>query len=84
MVVALGAASLLTVHVTDLVTLRSINRSTARRARAAAIADEQVNALRRLDISTLPTQTDGPLIGVLAPSSKSQHCRARKSVEYYL
>lgn len=64
-VVAIFLVLILSALITSLITLRGVNQLTARRAQAAALADEQVNAVRRLDVTALPTQTSGPLRTVL-------------------
>ena len=43
----------------SLIGVRDVNRSVTQRAQAAALAEEQFNALRRVDISTLSAQTNG-------------------------
>lgn len=46
-------------------TVRQANRQSTLRAQAAALADEELNALRRLDVTTLTNQTNGSFKNVL-------------------
>ncbi|MBI4092830.1 MAG: DUF1080 domain-containing protein [Candidatus Kerfeldbacteria bacterium] len=45
--------------------VRAANRRAVWRSKAAALADEAVNSLRRLDYATIANQTNGPLLNVL-------------------
>lgn len=58
-VLSLFVISFMIILVGTLVSAREINRRTLFRAQAAALADEQLNALRRLDVTTLANQTNG-------------------------
>ena len=49
----------------SLISAREINRRTSFRVQAAALADEQLNALRRLTFSSLATQTNAAFRNIL-------------------
>lgn len=48
-----------------LANVRQLNRRTLMKIQAAAIANEEIAALKRYDISALPNQTNGSFIGML-------------------
>ncbi len=58
-VLALFVLGFMIVLVGTFISARETNRRVLFRAQAAALADEQLNALRRLDVTTLSNQTDG-------------------------
>lgn len=49
----------------NLLTVRSINRRQVFRTQAAAIANEELSALKRFDIGNLPNQTNGAFLGTV-------------------
>jgi len=49
----------------NLLTVRTVNRRVLFRTQAAAIANEELSALKRYDISSLPNQTNGSFLGTL-------------------
>lgn len=49
----------------NLLTVRTVNRQVLFRTQAAALANEELSALKRYDISSLPNQTNGSFLGVL-------------------
>lgn len=49
----------------NLLTVRSVNRRTLLRTQAAAIANEQISALKRFDVMSLANQTNGPFLGMI-------------------
>lgn len=52
--------------------LHFVNRRVVLRAEAAALADEELNALKQMDVTTLPTQTNGSFFGVLSNAGRWQ------------
>ncbi len=64
-VISLAVLSVLIVIFASLVTSRAVNRRTVHRATAASLADEELGVLRRLNVSAVGNQTNGPFAGVL-------------------
>lgn len=58
-VLALFVLGFMVILVGTFAAARETNQRTLYRAQAAALADEQLNALRRLDVTSLTNQTDG-------------------------
>lgn len=65
MVLALFVLGVIIVLVSTFSAARETNRRVFFRAQAAALADEQLNALRRMDVTGLTNQTNGPFQGVV-------------------
>lgn len=64
-VLSLAVMGILVVVFAGLANVRSYNRRIVQRVQAAAIANEQLSALKRFDSLALPTQTNGPFLGML-------------------
>lgn len=65
MVLSLFVLSFMVLLVGTLLSSRDTNRRILQRAQAAALADEELNALRRLDVTTLTNQTNVSFKSVL-------------------
>lgn len=63
-VISLFVVGILIALFGSLANTRVINKRVTFRTTAAALADEEIGALRRLDQSTVATQTDGPCVNV--------------------
>lgn len=48
-----------------LANVRAINRRTVLKTQAAAVANEELSALKRFDVTALPNQTNGPFLGTV-------------------
>lgn len=64
-ILSLSMVTIIILIYAGLVSVHDLNRRVIFRAQAAAIADEEVNAIKRLDVSTLTDQTNGAFINVL-------------------
>lgn len=64
-VVSLFVIGFLVLIFANLLTVRNVNRRILLRTQAAAIANEELSALKRMDISTLANQTNGAFKGTL-------------------
>lgn len=64
-VLSLAVISILILVFANLLNVRAINRRTLVRTQAAAIANEELSALKRFDIGSLPNQINGAFIGTL-------------------
>ncbi len=49
----------------NLFTVRTVNRQQLYRTQAAAIANEELSTLKRYDVGSLPTQTNGSFLGLV-------------------
>ncbi len=65
MVLSMFVLSFMILLVGTLISSRETNRRTLFRAQAAALADEQLNALRRLDVAGLTNETNVPFKSIL-------------------
>lgn len=65
MVLSMFVLSFMVLLVGTLVSNRDTNRRTLQRAQAAALADEELNALRRLDVTALSNQTNVPFKSIV-------------------
>lgn len=64
-IMSLAVISILVVVFANLLYVRIVNRRALLRTQASAIANEELSALKRFDISSLPNQTNGRFLGTL-------------------
>ncbi len=71
-VLSLAVIAIMVILYAGVVNVREVNRRVAFRAEAAAIADEEITALRQRDVGTLANQSNGNFIGVLSNAGRWQ------------
>ena len=64
-VLSLSVIAIMVLLFAGLAGVRDTNRRVILRAQAAALADEEIGALRRLDVTTLSSQTNGAFKNIL-------------------
>ena len=64
-IISLSIVTMMVLVYAGLATVRNLNRNTSFRAQAAALADEEIGALKRLGVSAITTQTSGSFMNIL-------------------